>query len=116
MGHCDSKRSSGHAPVRPDQITQSTASMHRSGASFSPRRLAPPGAHRRRGAHLVTDILFWFLFVVDVFAGCYWLTSGLGALLVKLTVLPPNSARAVVLVLSALITPAAVRGLVLLLK
>ena len=90
--------------------------MQMSGTSSSPRRVAPPGAHRRHGADLVTDILFWFLFVADVFAGCYWLTSGLGALLVKATILPPNSVRVAVLVLSALLTPAAVRGIVLLLK
>jgi hypothetical protein len=64
----------------------------------------------------VTDLVFWVLFVTDVFAVCYWPTSGLGALLVKSEILPPKTATVVVLVLSALLTVAVVRGIILLLK
>jgi len=64
----------------------------------------------------VTDLLFWFLFITDVFAACYWPISRLGSLLVESKTLTLNTARVVVLLLSALLTPAVTRSIILLLK
>ena len=64
----------------------------------------------------VTDLLFWLFFVVDVFAVCYWLTSRLAALLMRAGILPLNTATVVVLLVSALLTPVVVRGIILLVK
>jgi hypothetical protein len=90
--------------------------MRTSGASSCPSRRALPRARHRRAADLVIDTLFWLSFVADIFAGCYWATSGFAALLVKLRVLPLNSVRVVVLLLSGLITPVVIRGMVLLVR
>ena len=90
--------------------------MRASGTSSHPPRRALPRAGHMRAADLVIDTLFWLLFVADVFAGCYWAASGFGALLVKLRVLPLNSARVVALLLNGLITPVVVRGMVLLVR
>jgi hypothetical protein len=34
---------------------------------------------------LLVDLLFWLLLTVVVFAGCYWLTSEIGRMLVSVT-------------------------------
>ena len=86
--------------------------MRASGASSGPL----PPARRSRVADLVIDTLVWLLFFADVFAGCYWATSEFGAMLVKLSVLPLNIASVVALLLSGLITPVVVRGMVLLVR
>ena len=92
---------------------QSRMLQERHRASCALRR---QGARHRRGADLAVGILFWFFFIADVFAGCYWPISRVGALVVNAGILPLNSARGVVLLLSALVTPAVVRGIVLLVK
>ena len=64
----------------------------------------------------VTDLLFWLLFVTDVFAVCYWPTSRVGELLVRTGMLALKPARILVLLLSAFLTPAVIRGIISLLK
>ncbi len=83
--------------------------QHVSGASFRRTRV---GRKRFWG----TDLLFRFLLVIDVFAICYWPTSRLGELLVQSRILGLKAARVLVLVLSAFLTPAVIRGMISLLK
>lgn len=68
------------------------------------------------GQQWVTILLFWSLFVTDVFAVCYWLTSRLGELLVHSKMLAHNTATIAALILGALLTPALAKGIILLLK
>ncbi|PWU11954.1 MAG: hypothetical protein C5B50_22355 [Verrucomicrobia bacterium] len=64
----------------------------------------------------LTDLLFWFFFVTDVFAACYWPISRLGELVAPLRILPLNTLGGLALLFSALLTGVVVRATVLLLK
>lgn len=78
-------------------------------------------ASSRRGVvggkrNWATNMLFWLLFVTDVFAVCFWPTSKVGELLVQLGILALKPARVLVVLLSAFLTPAVIRGIISLLK
>src|SRR5262249_42458829 len=100
MGHPNSKRIPRYAPVLPDQMIPGPQHAPRASA----RQLLVAGGRWT----WVTDLFFWFFFVVDVFGACYWPTSRLGALLVQSGILPLSSSTLVVLLSSALLTPVVV--------
>lgn len=64
----------------------------------------------------VTDLLFWLFLVIDVFGACYWPISWVGALLVQSKVLASGLATVGVLILSAVLTPVVLRGIIVLIK
>ena len=104
----DAKRVPGYASLLPDQMIAEPEYVSR--ASSCQVRVA------RVKRHWVIDLLFWFLLVIDVFAICYWPTSRLGKLLVQSGILGLKAARVLILVLSAFLTPAVIKGMISLLK
>jgi hypothetical protein len=108
VANYNSKRLAGHVSVFSDQMIHGQPPVSRA----APRRVLAAAA---KGAW-VTDLFFWLFFVTDVFACCYWPISRLGALLVQISNLPLKTARIAVLLLSALLTPIVIRGIILLLK
>ena len=61
--------------------------------------------------NIVIELLFWTLLTVVVFAGCYWITSELGVLLVHVAPSKAASVRSLVLGSSLAMTTLAMAGI-----
>jgi len=107
--HRNSQRSARYAPVLSNQMTPSQK-------TYAPGTLAQPVLAARGRRTWVTDLLFWTLFVTDVFGICYWPVSRLSGLLVQSRILPLRTATITELVLSGLLTPGIIKATILLFR
>ena len=108
MEHHHSKGNPRNAAILPDKMI--------SRRQHVPVVSARQGVVAPRKGTWVTGVLFWFFFIIDVFAACYWPISQAGALLTQSKLLSLHTARVTVLLASAVLTPAMILGIISLLK